>query len=150
MAYEIDQSGKVEDSSKPTVIAISDTGIKPLVLGTREKRILILRYRKLNTPRVYIVQVFAALIYIFLERNNISRGDIMIDIEYSGLGSLIKSNIIKLGLKRKFKINPNRIDFCLVGKKSLAHIMAINCLRKKTNGIQISLKELEKYLKLYV
>ena len=45
MSYQIDQSGKIEHTSKPTVIALANAKVKTIKISAVEKRKLLKQYR---------------------------------------------------------------------------------------------------------
>lgn len=123
MAFQIDQSGKIEQTSKNTVIAISNSTQKSIILKARDKRSLQNIYRAAGKPRIFSVQVFAALTYLLLEKAKIESGMVYIDKEYPGHETIIKSYIVQL-IKRREKIvlEPENIRFTQVGKTSSVHL----------------------------
>lgn len=124
MKYQIDQSGKIEQTSKNTVIAISNSFSKSIILKAKDKRALKDIYRTAGKPRVFVIQVFSALIYLLLENAKIEKGAVYIDKEYPGHEDIIKSYINQLIRKRgKINLEPNSIRFTLVGKTSDVHLL---------------------------
>ena len=67
MTYEIDQSGKVEDTNKLTFVAYANGKIKSIKIGGAEKQKLLLVMRALDySKRNYLYRIFAALVYFLL------------------------------------------------------------------------------------
>jgi hypothetical protein len=130
MKYEIDQSGKIEQTSRNTVIGISNSLQRSIILKAKDKRALKEIYRAAGKPKIFVIQVFAALIYILLERSNVKRGTVTIDREYPGHEDIIKSYINQLIIRRrKVKLHPNDIRFTLVGKSSEVHLFTYKQFR---------------------
>lgn len=121
--YQIDMSGKIEQTNKVTVISLSNGKQVSLILKSKDKRDLQTIYRKAGKPRAFTLQVFAALIYLLLEKLSISTGTIYIDKEYPGHEVLIKSYIAQLIIRKgKIKLETENIRFTLVGKTSRVHL----------------------------
>jgi len=59
--YQIDQSGKIEQTNKVTIVAFSNDKSGSVMLSASDKRALQEIYRKAGKPRVFPTQVFAAL-----------------------------------------------------------------------------------------
>jgi|SRR3989344_3117302 len=131
MIYQIDQSGKIEQTSKNTVIGISNSLQKSIILKAKEKRALKDIYRTAGKPKVFVVQVFSALIYLLLENAKIEKGVVYIDKEYPGHEDIIKSYINQLiGKRAKIHLDPHNIRFTLVGKTSNVHLFTYKEYRK--------------------
>jgi len=128
MVYQIDQSGKVEDTNKLTIVCVANGKIKTLKVSTREKQKLIATMRVLDYPKkIFIYKTFAALIFLLIKEEKII--NLSIDKEYPGHEAFIKEIILRFFRNNNLK-SPT-IDFCLVGKKSLAHKIAIETFRGK-------------------
>lgn len=83
MRIEIDQSGKVEDTARPTVLAYANSKIRVIVIPAASKRKLQEMYRRIGQPRLFVYQVFALGVYQLirlLRQPHI----ITIDTEYPG------------------------------------------------------------------
>ncbi|MFH0857033.1 MAG: hypothetical protein V1860_03995 [bacterium] len=125
---EIDQSGKVEDTNKLTVVAFSNGKIKSLQISAREKQKLVKAMRGIDHPKqVFIFKIFACLIFLLI--NSEKEEYITIDKEYPGHEAIIKGMILSLFYKIKNKA-PD-IMFAEIGKKSMAHKTAIAIFRKE-------------------
>ncbi len=126
MTYQIDQSGKVEDTNKLTVVAYANGRSKSVKIGSAEKQKLLKVMRELDFPkRNYIYKIFAALVYVLLVDENID--SIVIDHEYVGHEATIKGIIIQLLSKNGKNVPQIRFDY--IGKWSNAHKAAINVYR---------------------
>ena len=124
MAYQMDQSGKIEQTSKNTVIALSNAIHATIILKAKDKRELQDIYRAAGKPRVFSVQIFSALTYLLLEKAKIEIGMVYIDKEYPGHEDIIKSYINQLISKRdKIRLDSEHIRFKLVGKTSNCHLI---------------------------
>lgn len=117
MKLFIDQSGKIEDTSKNTVLAFSNEINGSILIKAVEKRKLLKIFREQNRPKIFTFQLFSILIYELLVKYKVKNHIVFIDIEYPGQNDLIKSYIIQL--INRFKgvaITNHDINFVLVGK----------------------------------
>lgn len=118
MRAEIDQSGKIEQTNKSTVIALANDQTRTLKITSTEKHRLILAVKRLEYPKKnYIYRLFATLVFILLKDRKAA--SVIIDTEYQGHESVIKDTLIFLFSKNSL-ILPE-IHFGRVGKKSRAH-----------------------------
>lgn len=127
MAYEIDQSGKVEDTSKDTILSLTNGRSYSIVIPAKVKKKLQVFFRKSGTPRKYVLFVFSIgiqlLINVTPNKNTI---DIFIDMEYPGKDPLI------IGvLKKLMPANKRNIYFTRVGKRSRAHYLCYGIATKR-------------------
>lgn len=146
MHIEIDQSGKIEQLNKDSVIAFSNKNqysvlipkdIKQYVFKLYKGKIKDLRYR-----------LFSIGLYYCL-RDYIKEKELMtICCEYTGKESLIKSFLLDYLRKYYPIIDTKIIRFGKIGKSSNAHAVAIDVFRgnRRPNKI-LSLNEIEKCLK---
>lgn len=150
MKVYIDQSGKVEDTAKVTVVAFSNKKNGSLLISAKEKREIQKVFRELGKPKMFTLQVFSTLVYLLIEKFKLEKHLIVIDLEYKGREDLIKSYIIQLGRQRK-KVNIDKSDlfFEMVGKSSNAHKLAINKFRVKRAEIKVIKSEVLSCLKVF-
>jgi len=100
MLYQVDQSGKVEDTSKLTIVCVAGKKIKTLKIYAREKRRLITTMRRLDYPKkIFIYKIFAALVFILIKEEKID--NLSIDKEYPGHEGFIKEIIFQFFKKVK-------------------------------------------------
>ena len=139
MTYQIDQSGKVEDTNKLTVVAYANGKIKSVKIGSVEKQKLLTAMRTLDHPkRNYVYKIFAALIYFLLADESVD--SVVIDHEYTGHEESIIGILTQL-LHKNSKNIPT-IRFGYVGKSSPAHQAALDVFRdKKEADIIVNAKE---------
>lgn len=128
MKYQIDQSGKIEQTNLDTIIALSNSTQYAIVLPKKTKRILQEIFRSEGRPRMFIYDTFSALIIILLLRTK-PKIKVVIDKEYSN-EDLIKARILEFKKADKIKYVPEFV-FGLVGKSSPAHILAAKVANKK-------------------
>ena len=132
MKYQIDQSGKIEYTSHSTVVAFSNGKSGSLMIKASSKRKILFYFRDAKKPHMFVYKTFAALVYLLIERERGKSLEINIDREYWGKESLIKDYLLRIIRKqKKIDFPASNISFCLVGKKSKCHLLAISILRKK-------------------
>ena len=66
MTYQIDQSGKIEDTSKPTVLAMTNGQTYSILIPAKTKREIQEIYRRLGLTRFYIYEIFSLGLYFLL------------------------------------------------------------------------------------
>ena len=126
MKIQIDQSGKVENTNKLTIVAYANGKTKILKINAREKRKLIMAMREIDNPKqIFIYKIFAGLVFLLIKSNKST--SFTIDKEYPGHEPFIKEVILQL-FKRNGILAP-RLDFALIGKNSEAHRVAIEAYR---------------------
>lgn len=129
MICEVDQSGKVEQMSLDTVIALSNSQQISVFLSKKEKRALQEIFRHTRQKHIFIYLIFSALLAICLKKGkNIEV--VTVDREYLHNEDIIKQKLIVYLQRLKMKKIP-QIKFGLVGKKSPAHELAKKVARKK-------------------
>ena len=130
MKIEVDQSGHVEYTSHNTVVAFSNGKKKAILLKARDKREIQEVFRIIGKQKIFVIRIFALLIFLLLrEEKNIS--DITIDIEYPGWDAQIKNYLLADFAAIGRKIEPERIIFGNIGKKSEAHWHAYYVFKKQ-------------------
>ena len=132
MTCQIDQSGKIEDTAKDTVIAISNEKQYAVILSAKNKRRLQEVFRAIGAPRLFVEYVFSALLVLLLKRTRISR--VVVDLEYPRSTKTIES-LLKPHVETS-------IDWKLLGKDSKAHDVAYKVYKGKLSiGVKISVQE---------
>ena len=142
---EVDQSGRIDDTKVPTVLAFSDGENFSILIPAKVKRDCIhhLRQLGLSGPTFYI-QLFATGLF-FLLRNHIEKiNQVVIDIEFFGKENLIREHLINLFNRRgSKKVDPAKIQFHRIGKKSPAHFIALQTFRRtRKPNLSINQREL--------
>lgn len=138
MKYQIDQSGKIEQTNINTVLAYSNDNVGAVILRAKDKRKLQEMFREVAAPRLFINYTFSALIICLLKPLKISH--VTVDKEYTGneriIGSLVKAEIT------------TEIDWKYIGKSSKAHNVAYKVFSKKLAiGKYINAEEIWKLAK---
>lgn len=144
MNIEIDQSGKVEQTDKDTVLAFSNGKSFTVKIKASTKRRLQEIYRRMGTPRLFVINTLSTLIFILIKDYLKDIKEITIDVEYAGKQKLITEFLKELITRHKYLVP--EINFQLIGKHSKAHQKAIEVFRKKSKPDQlISLEDILKY-----
>lgn len=145
MTYYIDQSGKVEDTAKPTVVAYSNEyASASLILSAKDKRLLQAYYRARGTPRRFIIEVFACLLALLISKFHLIRTGILIDTEYSGHGDDI-ANIARLVVTRyKSQVDDKdlKITFGFVGKSHPVHTVAHRAYKTRSATDRVAYEDI--------
>lgn len=129
MKILIDQSGKIEYTSKNTIVAFSNGKQKSLLIRSKGKREIQEIFRDAGKPDIFVYKTFAILIYLLIKDDLKKIQQIAIDREYHGKESLIKNFLLEILRKNGSNFNPEDISFVLVGKKHPCHKIAINVFR---------------------
>lgn len=142
MKYQIDQSIKVENTSKATYVGISN-GIQIVVsILAKDKRTLEHHFRNLKKPLIFKILTFSLLCAKVLEKSRAKY--VVIDREYQGHEIDIKNYIVQL-LRIAGKPVPE-IHFGLIGKNSPAHHCTYHAQTSRRSGLKISyLEVIKKY-----
>ena len=138
MTVEVDQSGKVEDTAKDTVIAFTNSLSGSVILPAKEKRKLQEWFREVGLPKLFVDFVFATLLTILFKLNKIKKA--IIDIEYPGHTGII-SELIEEEISCQ-------IDWKRIGKLSKAHDLAYKVfVGKLLASRKVSAREVWKIVK---
>ena len=147
MTIEIDQSGKIENTSKDTIIAFSNSKFKSIFIKARDKREVQKIFRKINKPRIFIYRTFAVLIFLLIKNYLEKINQIIIDEEYPGWGFQIKDYLLAEIRKIKPNFDKNNISFNQIGKKSKAHLIAYETtIGKRQPNIKVGEQDILKYI----
>jgi len=136
IVYQIDQSGKIEQTERHTVIACTGGIEMTVLLKKREKRKLQQIFKMTDAQKLFTYLTFAALLAILIKEVN-PKHKIVIDREYIGHERLIEEKII-LYLQQLGVIRVTTVEFGHVGKLSSAHNLAYKVARGKKNPTLIA------------
>ncbi|MEK9143405.1 MAG: hypothetical protein AAB481_02140 [Patescibacteria group bacterium] len=93
MNVQIDQSNKVEQTEKDTVIALSN-GVKfSVLIRAKDKRVIQNEFRLRGQPRNFTIFTFSMLL-VFLLKKVKPRVPIVIDLEYKDKENIIREKLI--------------------------------------------------------
>lgn len=142
MRVEIDQSGKIEDTNRLTIVAYSNGKSKSLMITAKDKKSIQSIFRKIKQPRVFVSKVFAAAIFCLIRDQYQKIDTLIIDNEYPGHGEAIKRYLREYICKNS--LNPDSVGIHIqsIGKKSKAHDAAWRAFRAKKADIKASAQEL--------
>ncbi|TSC91653.1 MAG: Uncharacterized protein CEN92_235 [Candidatus Berkelbacteria bacterium Licking1014_96] len=141
MKIEIDQSGRIEDTSKLSVVAYSNDHHKSLLITARDKKTIQVVFRKMGQPKLFVYKLFAVAIFVLI-KNELKRIDqIIIDREYTGYENLIKQLIFEIAERNKKEIEKDIIHFHSIGRRCNAHGVSIKAYRMRRADIRLSAKE---------
>jgi hypothetical protein len=129
---EVDQSGRVEYTAEDTVLAFANGMQFSVLITSVTKRVCVraLREAGLGGNTLY-TQLFATCLF-FLLRNYIHElSTVIVDIEFIGKDSQIKEHLYTLLGRVGQTPEREQVQFRRVGKKSPAHELAINTLRRR-------------------
>lgn len=144
MKFFIDQSGKIEDTAKDTILCISNGQWSTVLIKAKTKRQLQEIFRRHGQTRNYVLFTFSAGLSLLIQ-NNPQATRIIIDREYFGNESVIKEIILQIIKDGK---NIPVIEFGHVGKTSKAHFRAKLVTGKKEKPrLVLSEKDLLKAIK---
>ena len=132
MRVEVDQSGKIEQTSHDTVVAFSDDEEFAVLIPAKVKRELIAALRARRRLRRPYPFIFAAAVYELVKDHLDRLEQIVIDIEYQDRESAIKGKLLALIRRRNPGYPKDRISFARIGKKSAAHEKALATYRGET------------------
>lgn len=131
MNIEIDQSGKVEDTRLDTIVAFTNHFTKTIFIAARDKREIQRVFRSIGKPRIFMVKVFAMLIFLLVRVHLRELQIIVVDLEYPGQEHLIKDFLLREIRRVQPGFEAHNILFRSVGKKSKAHVAAAAVAHKK-------------------
>ena len=146
MNIEIDQSGKIEQLNCDTIIAFSNRKQYAVALPKLVKRNIFLVHKSQTRQLRY--KLFCIGIYWCIKDYLREFSLIIIDCEYKGNETLIKSLLLNLIRIEYKEFDDKLIRFGQIGKKSNAHNVAIDVFRRhrKPNRI-ITLGDIESLLR---
>lgn len=143
--YQIDQSGKIEDTAHHTVIAYANGGQRAVLITAKTKRQIQERFRQAGLPRLFIPNTFAAGLFYLIEPLE-QCSSIVIDTEYPGKEKLISTILSRL--LQMYEKPKHIIRFARIGNRPRAHYAAKDVYDKKRKAERIlSLAGIVKVLK---
>ena len=133
MGFDVDQSGKIENTKLISVLAVAGKESKAIFVSRTTKRELIRTFKLSRSPKIVYLQLFSCCLYL-LVKDLLSKSNlIVVDVEYVGKDELILNFLQQLALHDEVKIKAE-IRFNRIGKKSLAHEKAIYTFRDDGKG----------------
>lgn len=144
MKIEVDQSVKIEETARDTVLAFSNGIRRAIVIPAAVKRkALAYLWERGKSRKVAVIIVFAAGLFLLL-RDEVKFIDLaIIDREYTGYDALIRNRLLQFFRTAGLRVSPDVFVFGYVGKRSKAHDLAMKVHRDKhIPDCLITLKEL--------
>jgi hypothetical protein len=142
MRIEVDQSGKVEDIGRRTVVASADinNNTKSVLISARTKRKIQELFRTTGRSRVYVYKIFSILLFYLTK--NVKKSDlIVVDLEYPGKNKIILDMLIDI--RQKYKLPNLNVRFARIGNKPKAHYAAKNVFNdNKKADVVVGMKEM--------
>ena len=138
MDVEVDQSWKIEQTSRATALAFSD-GMEYAILipaAAKKEAISVLRSRGKGGKRLY-THLFAAALYHLLKEHLGRLGRIVIDREYEGREGAIKLALLNWIWATHPGFPADAVSFGYVGKQSRAHKRALAVYRGKAQANRV-------------
>lgn len=146
MKIYIDQSGKIENTNKHTILALSNDQKCSVLIPAKIKRQLLEIFRMKGNKKRFIFRTFAAGIFILLKYAKLNNKEIVIDMEYPGRDKQIKIFLETMTSKDAMSFE---FVFQRIGKKSDAHHIAYQTNKKRLQANKIvNLKEIRQILSL--
>ncbi len=140
MKYEIDQSGKIEQTERDTVIACINGTEITIFLKKAEKRIIQKIFNTMDMHLLFPYLTFAALLALLIQKLQ-PKNKIIIDKEYIGHEILIEEKVT-LYLEQLGVQNIPVLEFGHVGKLSAAHNLAyLVAVGKKEPDLVVNSKD---------
>jgi hypothetical protein len=134
MTYYIDQSGKIEDTAKDTVLAYANGKPYAVFISKRHKRRIQELFRRCGLPRLFVYYLFAAGLFYLLKGLRTSSA-IIIDTEYPGKDKIIAGLLTVL---LEYYSKPTHdIRFSRVGNHPKVHYAAKNVFDRKTKPNEV-------------
>lgn len=129
MAYQIDQSGKIEQTNKDTIIALANDHSLTIKLSAKTKRIIQEWFKEGKRQRFFPYLTFAALLAILIKIGSATKR-VKIDKEYPGHEDLILERVSTYLKLLRVKTFPS-LEWGHVGKTSNAHNLGSKVAKNK-------------------
>ena len=140
MQADIDMSGRIEETNRPTAIALAN-GISSCVLITAAEKRKVIRTLKKQQPERDVnllhIFVFTVLLYYLVQPFMKRLTQVRIDLEYPGHDAVIKNRVLTLCRNAGIEVEKDQITIGQVGKKSPAHKLAYSVYLKKRKPDQV-------------
>ncbi|HDN80685.1 MAG TPA: hypothetical protein ENG33_09520 [Chloroflexi bacterium] len=144
MRAEIDQSGKMGNTSVDTVLAMSNGCNFAILIPAPVKRSVLAKLKAQGISKTRaVIRMFTAGLLLLLSRHIGLLTLIIIDQEYPGYEADIKGMLLQRFKERSIYFEPDSIVFRRIGKRSPAHRLAISVYRgRRTPDKIVTEKEL--------
>ena len=130
MKVEINQSNKIEQTNKDTILGLADNKTFTILINRKIKRKLQEEFRKQGKPRLFVYRTFIGGVVLLLKYAQIKNlSQVVIDEEYYGKDKVLKSMLLEMW-SRYFTEVPE-ITFDKIGKKSKVHNICYLAMKGK-------------------
>lgn len=147
MEIEVDQSGKIENTSKNTIIAFSNNIFESIFIDAKDKREIQKVFRRAGKSRIFVYKLFVILIFLLVKKHLKKIEHIIIDDEYPGKDYLIKNFLFQEINKINPSFSADNITIKRIGKKSKAHYIAYGvAIGKRLPDKRVNVKEILKFI----
>jgi len=127
---EVDQSIRIEQTHRDTVLAFSDGIERAVVIPAPVKQACQRALRAKGVkPSMSVLRMFAAGLLLLLEGQMERMGSVTIDAEYPGKEGELKGLLLRFVLQWVPDFPRDAITFRQIGKRSRAHTLAWNTQR---------------------
>ena len=141
MRIEINQSNKVEQTNKDTIIGVSNKKSFTILISRKIKRKLQEEFRKQGKPRLFTYRTFVAGIVLAFKYGQIKNvSQIIIDQEYCGKERILKGMFLEMW--SRFFTEAPEVSFEKIGKKSNVHGVCYKAMKKGKQIEQLVLMNL--------
>jgi len=121
MRVEVDQSWKIENTNKHSVLAFSNGTSSSVLIPAKDKKLLQEFFRAAGKPEMFVYRTFAVLAYHLIKDHLDKIDTIVFDREYPQKEALIKDLFLQLVRKQRPNFDKGCVWFEEIGKKSNAH-----------------------------
>lgn len=144
MPYQIDQSNKIETTTKDTILGLANDHSYAIIIKRQTKRKIQHEFRRLGKSRLFVYRTFIAGVVMLIKFARPQKSaTITIDTEYFGLEPLLNSIFHEMAQKILQPIPT--IIFHQIGKKSEAHrISYLTSTGKLAANRELSYQDLKK------
>lgn len=130
MTVKINQSNKIEQTSKDTIVGLANEASFTALIKSRTKRKLQEEFRRQGRPRLFVYRTFIASVVLLLKYAQLGRvSEVIIDQEYFGKDKMLKSMFLEMW--SRFFTEIPEISFERVGKKSKVHSICYFTMKGK-------------------
>lgn len=130
MIVEVDQSVKIEQLSRNTIIALSNDIEFAISIPSAAKRKLQTEFRRRGTPKQFRYRTFMAGVVLLLFHARLKHvPSLVIDREYTGQEQILRGMFVEMCRKLHMKMAPMAIKE--IGKRSRAHDVAFKTMRRR-------------------
>jgi len=136
MKVEINQSNKIEQTNKDTIIGLANKKTFTILISRKIKRKLQEEFRKQGKPKLFVYRTFIAGVVLLLKYAKLKNlSQVMIDEEYFGKDKMLKSMFLEMG-SRLFAEVPG-VVFGKIGKRAKVHSVCYLTMKGKDEADRV-------------